>query len=117
MENNARSRTSGHFFMSNNVETPPNNDVLFTISQIIKAVTSLAAEAKVGALYITCQEAKPAQHILEFMGHKQPPTPVQTNNTTALVVVNKNVMKKLKSMDIKYHWLRCQISQEQFRHY
>ncbi len=24
---------------------------------------------------------------------------------------------KLKSMDMKYHWLRCRISQEQFRHY
>ena len=42
---------------------------------------------------------------------------MQTNNTTALGVVNKNFMKKLKSMDLKYHWLRCQISQEQFRHY
>ena len=29
----------------------------------------------------------------------------------------QNVMKKLKSMDMKYHWLRCRISQEQFRHY
>ncbi len=26
-------------------------------------------------------------------------------------------MKKLKSMDMKYHWLRCRISQQQFRHY
>ena len=26
-------------------------------------------------------------------------------------------MKKLKSMDMKYHWLQCQISQMQFRQY
>jgi hypothetical protein len=42
---------------------------------------------------------------------------MQTDNTTALGVVNLNVMKKLKAMDMKYHWLRCRISQEQFRHY
>jgi hypothetical protein len=85
--------------------------------QIIKAVLSLAAEAEVGALYINCGEALPAGHILGFMGHKQPPTPMQTDNTTALKVVNSNVMKKMKSMVMKYHWLRCQISQMQFRHY
>jgi hypothetical protein len=116
-KSNARSRAGGHFFMSKNVETPPNNGAVFTILQIIKAVMSLAAEAKIGALYMNCHEAVPARHVLEFMGHKQPPTPMQTDNTTALGVVNKNVMKKLKSMDMKYHWLRCRISQMQFKHY
>ncbi len=103
--------------MSKNVETPPNNGAVFTILQIIKAVMSLVAEAKIGALYINCREAVPARHVLEFMGHKQPPTPMQTDNTTALGVVNKNAMKKLKLMDMKYHWLRCRISQMQFKHY
>jgi hypothetical protein len=116
-ESNAQSRAGGHFFMSKNVETPPNNGAVFTILQIIKAVMSSAAEAKIGALYINCCEAVPARHVLEFMGHKQAPTPMQTDNTTALGVVNKNVMKKLKSMDMKYHWLRCRISQMQFKHY
>ena len=81
--------------MSNNVETPTNNGAVFTILQIIKEVLSLAAKAKVGALYINCQEAVPARHIIKFVGHKQPPTPMQTNNTTALGVVNSNVMKKM----------------------
>ena len=91
--------------MTNNVETPPNNRAVFTILQIIKAVLSSAAEAEVGLLYINCHEAVSAHHILEFIGQKQPPTPMQTDNTTALGVVNSNVMKKLKSMDMKYHWL------------
>jgi hypothetical protein len=51
-ESNARSRARGHFFMSSNVELPPNNGAVSTILQIIKAVMSLAAEAKVGALFI-----------------------------------------------------------------
>ena len=97
------------FFMSNNVKTPTNNVAVFTISQLIKAVLSLAAKAKVDALHINFSEVVPARHSLEIMGHKQPPTPMQTdnNNTAALGVINRNVMKKLKSMDMKYHWLQC----------
>ena len=97
--------------------TPPNNGAVMTISQIIKAVLSSAAGAKGGALFINCQEAVQARHTLEFLGHKQPPIPMQTNNMMALGVVNQNVMKQIKSMVMKYHWLQCQISQEQFRHY
>ena len=103
--------------MPNNMETLPNNGAVFTILQIIKAVMSFAAKAKVGALNIHCDEAVPARHVLEFMGHPQPPTPMQTDYTTALGVVNNNVMKKMKSMDMKYHWLQCRIRQVQFRHY
>ena len=108
-ESNAHSRAGGHFFMSNNTAKPPNNGAILTTAQIMKAVMSSAAEAKVGALYINCREAVPARQTLEFMGHPQPPTPMQTDNTTALGVVNNNVLKKLKSMDIKYHWLRNRI--------
>ncbi len=92
-KSNAQSRAGGHFFMSSNANTPHNNGAVMTISQIIRAVLSSAAEAKVRALFINCREAVPAQHVLEFLGHKQPPTPMQTNNTTALGVVNQNVMK------------------------
>jgi hypothetical protein len=58
----ARSRASGHFFMSNNSAKPPNNGAIITIAHIIKAVMSLAAEAEVGALYINCREAIPPRH-------------------------------------------------------
>jgi hypothetical protein len=95
-ETNARSRAGRRFFMSNNNATPSNNGAILTISQIIKAVMSSAAEAEIGALYINCREAIPAWHTLEYLGHKQPPTPMQTDNTTALDVINNNVMKKIK---------------------
>jgi hypothetical protein len=66
---------------------------------------SSAVEVEIRALYINCREAIPARHTLENLGHKQPPTPMQSDNTTALGVVNNNVMKKLKAMDMNYHWL------------
>ncbi len=117
LETNARSRAGGHFFMSKDEAIPSNNGAILTILQIIKAVMSSAAEAEIRALYINCKEAIPARHTLKYLGHKQPPTPMQTDNTTALGVVNNNVMKILKSMDMKYHWLQCSINQRQFRHY
>ncbi len=64
---------------------------------------SSAAEAEVGALYINCRKAVPAGHTFDFLGHPQPPTPIQTDNTTALGVINNNVMKTLKAMDMKFH--------------
>jgi hypothetical protein len=99
----ACSQAGGHFLMSSDTSCPHNNGVVLTIAQIIKAVMSLAAKAEIRALYINCQEAVPACHTLEFLGHPQPPTPIQTDNTTALGIVNNNIMKKLKAMDIKYH--------------
>ncbi len=103
--------------MSSNTPCLHNNGAVLTISQIIKAVMSSAAKAKIGVLYINCWEAVPACHTLEFLGHPQSPTPIQTDNTMALGIVNNNVMKKLKAMDMKYHWLWDTISQKQFRHY
>jgi hypothetical protein len=96
---------AGRVDISSCPTTPPNNGAILRITQIIKVVISLAAEAEVGAHYINCREAIPACHTLKFMGHTQPLTPMQTDNTTALSIVNKNVIKKLKAMDMKYHWL------------
>jgi hypothetical protein len=103
LEANAHRRAAGHLFMSSNTPHPHNNCAVLTIAQIIKAVMSLAAKTKIGALYINCQETIPARHTLEFLGYPQSPTPMQTNITTALGVVNNNVMKKLKAMDMKYY--------------
>ena len=90
--------------MSNDSTDPPNNGAVLTITQIIKNVMSSAAEAELGALFINCREAVPAHHKLEEMGHKQPPTPMQTDNTTALGVVTNNIAsKRLKLMDMKLH--------------
>jgi hypothetical protein len=116
-ETNAHSQAGRHFFMSNNNALPPNNGAVLTIAQIIKAIVSSAAEAEISTLYINCREAIPTCHTLEYLGHTQPPTPMQTDHITALSVVNNNVMKKLKAMDMKYHWLQCRESQGQFCHY
>ena len=77
-----------------------------------------AAEAELGALYINSREAVPQRILLEEMGHPQPKTPMQTDNTTALGVVNNNIQpRRTKAMDMRFHWLRDQAAQKQFRFY
>ena len=117
-EPGARSSAGGHFFLSNTSANPPNNGGVLAVSQIIKAVMSSAAEAEIGALYTNCRTAIPARHTLTEIGHPQPPTPIQTDNTTALGVVNNTIApKRTNSMDMRFHWLRDRIAQLQFWHY
>jgi len=60
-----------------------------------------AAEAELGTLYINAREAIYIRNILEAMGHPQPRTPVQTDNSTAEGVVNNKILpKQTKAMDM-----------------
>ena len=58
------------------------------------------------------------RHLLEEMGHKQPKMPIQIDNSTACGVVNSIIQPRwTKAMDMRFHWLRCQDEQGQFRYY
>ncbi len=92
--------------MSSNTKDTANNGTVLNIAQLIKSVMSLAAEVKLGALYMNASKAIPQCQLLQEMGHPQPPTPMQTDNITALGVVNSNIQPKLtKAMDMWSHWL------------
>ena len=115
-EHKAQSRAGGHFFMSSDTKDPANNGAVLNIAQLIKAVMSSAAEAELGALYINACKAVPQRQLLEEMGHPQPPTPMQTDNSTALGVITNNIQpRRTKAMDMRFHWLRCREAQNQFR--
>ena len=104
--------------MSRNIVIPENNGAVHIVAQIFKTVISSAAEAELKALYINCREEIPAQHLLEAMGHNQPPTPMQTDNSTSMsVITNKIQPKRTKAMDMRFHWLRIRANQRQFRTY
>jgi hypothetical protein len=117
-EAKAHSRFGGHFICSNDTKDPPNSGAILNISKILNTVMSSAAEAELGALYINTREAIPMRQLLEEMEHKQPKNPIQTNNSTALGVVNNNIQPQhTKAMDMRFHWLRCRDSQGQFQYY
>ncbi len=77
-----------------------------------------AAEAELGALYLNAKETVYLQQILFKMGHPQPKTLIQTDNTTAERVINNKIKpKRTKAMDMRFHWLRDQETQGQFKIY
>jgi hypothetical protein len=86
--------------------------------QIIDAVMSSAAEAEMGALFINAKEAIHLRRMLAEMGHPQPRTPIQTDNSTAEGVINARIRpKRTKAMDMRYEWLLDREQQGQFKIY
>ena len=64
------------------------------------------------------REAVYIRSVLEELGQKQPPTPIQTNYSMAEAVVNGKVQpKRMKAMDMRFHWLRDRGNRDQFEIY
>ena len=93
-EKKERSHAGGHFFLSSNEPDPLNNWAISTNATILKNVMSSTAEAEIGALYLNAREAVYLWQILVEMGHPQPPTSIQTDNTTAEGLVNHKIQPK-----------------------
>jgi hypothetical protein len=111
----ARSRAGGHFFLSSDTTVPPNNGAVLKIAHIIKNLMSLATKAELAGLYIMARKAVYIRIILEGIGHKQPPMPLQTDNAMADAIINGKIQPKLtKAMDMRFHWLRDCKCQQQF---
>ena len=114
----ARSRAGGHFFLTNKKTNDgfyKNNGAILSNATIIKNVMSSAAEAEVGATYNNAREAIPIRSMLIEMNHQQPPTPIQTDNSTADGIINKTIVqKRSKAIDMRFYWLRDREQQNQF---
>ena len=53
-----------------------------------------STEAELGGLFENCQKATYTRTYLAEMGHQQPPTPVDTDNTAANSIVNGTAKQK-----------------------
>ena len=121
---NARSRMAGFYFLGDKPPDPPTipkpkpNGAVHVECRTIRNVVSSAAESETGALFYNSQRAIPIRIALEELGHPQPPTPVKTDNATALGYIESNIrQKRSKSWDMRYHWLRDRDARKQFRYY
>jgi hypothetical protein len=119
----ARSRASGHFFLSDNPpdpkqaprEQPTRNGPVHTTCQIMRNVLASAAEAKIGALFLNGQEALPIRVTLTELGYTQPATPMQTDNSTAAGFANDTIkQKRSKAIDMRFYWIKDSVRQGQF---
>jgi hypothetical protein len=116
-ESEARSRAGGHHFLSdkpNSQPAKPNGPIL-NLAKILRNVMSSAAEAEVGALFLNAREGTVLRNTLEEMGHTQPPTPLQTDNSTANGIINGTVkQQRSKAIDMRFYWVRDRSNQGHF---
>mgnify|MGYP000158265237 CR=1 FL=1 len=81
-------------------------------------VMSSATEAECGALFNNIKDGFSLHNTLVEMGHLQPPTPVQVNNSTTNGYTNNKLrQRKSKSMDMRFYWIQDRVKQKQFHVY
>jgi hypothetical protein len=115
------SRAGGHHYLGkrpSKTSTTFNNGPIHTIAKIMRNVMASAAEAEMGALFINTKEGVSLQTALLKMGHPQPTTPVQTDNSTAFGIVQNTVKQvRSKTMDMRFYWVRDRVRQGQYNVY
>ena len=113
----ARSRIAGYFQLNDDPERVPQptiNGAIIVECKTLKHVVSSAAEAETAGVFYNAQKAIPIRCVLEKLGHHQPPTPLKTDNSTALGFVHNNIhQKRSKSWDMRFHWLRDRMTRNQ----
>jgi hypothetical protein len=86
------------------------------VSKVLKHVMSSAAEAEIRAVFINAKEGAVLRTTLEELGHKQPSTPMETENTTATGYSNGTIkQKRKKTMDMLFYWIKDRVKQGQFQ--
>jgi len=116
----ARSRAAGFYFLTSLPPTSdaalPINGAIHVLCHIMRNVVSSAAEAELGALFLNGKDACPLRIALTELGHPQPATPIQTDNSTAAGIANDTVkQKRSKAIDMRFYWIRDRVRQGQFR--
>ena len=70
---------------------------------VLKHLLSLAAATEIGALFVNSKKATVYRMTLEEMGHPQPLTPIQTDNTTACDFANDKLKQNLThTIDMRF---------------
>jgi hypothetical protein len=119
-ENEAKIRAGGFFYMGSNSKTDKKltNGAILMITKVLKRVMSSAAGAEIGAVFINSKEGAFLRTTLEELGEKQPPTPMETDNTTATGYSNGTIkQKRTKAMGMGFYWIKDRVKQGQFNVY
>jgi hypothetical protein len=75
-----------------------------------------AAEAELAALFHNGKEALPSTApASRNLAHPQPPTPIQTDNSTASGIANDSMkQRRSKAIDMRFYWIRDRVRQGKF---
>ena len=104
----ARSRAGGYFFMGhNNKDSSFMNAPIHIECKIMRHVLSSAPEAEIASLFTISQCVIPLRQALLELGHPQPPTPIQTDNSVAESFAAATIkQRRSKTIDMRYYWIQ-----------
>jgi hypothetical protein len=107
-EREAKSTAGGFFYLGSNIASKNKltNGAILIIITILKHVMSSAAEAEIVSVFLDAKEATTLRTTLEEMGHPQPPTPLQTDNTTVMGYSNGTIkQRRTRAIDMRFYWV------------
>ena len=110
----ARSRGAGYLHLSNRPKPsdtdsgqgmPTMNGAIHVMCTTMREAMSSAAEAKLGSLFHNGKEVYLLRLALKELGHAQPPTPIQTDNSTAVDIANDAIkQRRSKAIYMRFYW-------------
>eukprot|EP00957_Ditylum_brightwellii_P076500 5814240-Ditylum_brightwellii.AAC.1 len=122
-EKDAQSHAGGHFFLGKHTADPANttsdevplNSPIYTVLEMMHNVIASSVEAKIGALYTKAHKGEELHLALEEICHKQPPTPIMTDNSAAYRKINKTVKQhRICAIDMHFYWVHNRVAQNLF---
>ena len=86
------------------------------MSRVMQQVLLSAREAEVGATFYGCKDAVPLRNTLADLGHVQVDTLIIIDNECCEGILN-NTVKQRQSKDVgmRFYWVKCRITQGQFK--
>ena len=80
------------------------NTPIHVKASILKSIISTASESEIAAAYVNAKLAVPICIYLLKMGHYQPATPLEINNTAAYSILTKQfIPKRSKAIDMRFY--------------
>jgi len=100
-------RTGGYHYLGRLNDPSFINGPILTVSSLQSIATACVAESEYIGVFVNGKAALPIRHVLLAMGYPQPATPIYCDNLCAVGIANEEIkMKRMKYVDIKYHWVR-----------
>lgn len=115
----AKSRIAGHFYLEasrGNIIYTADIAPILTECSVLKNVVCSAAETECGGLFHNSQKGVVIRVTLNGLGHKQLPTEIKTDNSTANPFVHATMrLKRAKTWDMRWNWLKEKSKEKVFK--
>ena len=113
----ARSVAGGAaYLVCANDPSPSSNGLISCLSKIIDCIVASVAEAEYAGVFKMGQHLAWLRIVCEALGHPQTkPTRIWCDNVCAVGLCNDTLkLKRSKSIDMRFHWVRDRVRQGQF---